>query len=387
MEASERIEQLIAHAHARRASDLHLEPKPDGAEVWMRVDGVMRKVDRIPHEEYRPLIVRLKALSGLQVHRTDIPQGGRMEASVNGNRLALRVTLLPSLHGEKAVIRFPVQRLFSLAELGMDEKTFERFVNLLCQPQGAILLTGPANSGKTTTMYAALIHIHQESGGTKSLYTIEDPVEQDIGVATQIEVKPHAGLTFASALRTVLRQDPEVIMVGEIRDPETAELAIRAGLTGHLVLSTVHARSASGVFARLTDMGVAPHLVSSSVVAVLEQRLVRKVCPHCARPCEPSTEEVRALGLDELPDGNYVKGEGCEVCDGTGYKGRTGIFSLLLVEDEIRKLVVSLAPTAEIERVAREEGMRTLLDDGLEKARRGVTTLSELKRVLGRPMS
>lgn len=380
------LDELLETALKSGASDLHIEPKTWGAEVRLRLDGVLQEVDRIPAELVRPLVVRLKALTGLQVHRTDIPQEGRLSLPLDGREFTVRVAVIPTIHGEKAVIRFPVQRALELHQLGMEQEMLRKFVELLEEPQGTILLTGPANSGKTTTMYAALLHIHKRSGGSKSIYTIEDPVELDIGVASQVEVRPKAGLTFASALRTILRQDPEVIMVGEIRDPETAELAVRAGLTGHLVLSTVHARSAPGVFARLLDMGVPPHLVGSSVTAVLEQRLVRGVCRRCARPCGPTEEELSALGLSrkDLPEGEYVKGEGCDACLGTGYSGRVGIFRMLVVTDALRELVVSRAATAEIERTARREEMASLLQDGLSKAARGETTLEELARVLGR---
>jgi len=380
------LDELLGRAVRKGASDLHIEPKPEGAEVLFRLDGVLQKVDEIPHRLLRPLIVRLKAITGLQVHRTDVPQEGRLLLSLDGAKVTARVALIPTIHGEKAVIRFPVRRALELDELGMERGMFERLTRLLGEPQGTILLTGPANSGKTTTMYASLLYVHRRSGGTRSIYTIEDPVELDIGVASQVEVRPKVGLTFASALRTILRQDPEVIMVGEIRDPETAELAVRAGLTGHLVLSTVHARSAPGVFARLIDMGVRPYLVGSSVTAVIEQRLVRRVCRGCARPCEPTEEELSALGLTrgELPEGEFVKGMGCEACSGTGYSGRVGIFRMLEVTDRLRELIVSGAPTAEIEGAAREEGMGTLLQDGLLKVARGETTLAELSRVLGR---
>jgi type II secretory ATPase GspE/PulE/Tfp pilus assembly ATPase PilB-like protein len=298
----------------------------------------------------------------------------------------VRVSMLPTLHGEKAVLRLfdPSRRLLDLDELGMSGAIRDRWRALLEQPQGLLLLTGPSNHGKTTTMYASLSHLHASRRDLSNLCTVEDPVEYDLRVINQTQVNNTAGLTFAAGLRTVLRQDPEVIMIGEIRDEETADIAVRAGLTGHLILSSVHAPSAAGVFARLVDLGVAPFLVSSSVSGVLAQRLVRRLCTECRQPAEPTPVQVRQLGLEGV-QGEWARPGGCERCGGTGYRGRTGVFQLVVVDEAVREAVVEGRTTGEIDRLIGSGS--SLRCDALSKAAEGITSLDEIARVIGGPVS
>jgi type II secretory ATPase GspE/PulE/Tfp pilus assembly ATPase PilB-like protein len=329
-------------------------------------------------------MMRLKVVSKLTVFRHDVPQEGRIVAKAHGRSVDLRVSILPTIHGEKVTVRLfdPDRGLFDLQEIGFQPEMQEQFQSLLNASQGTLLLTGPSNSGKTTTLYAALRSLHDTHHSLSSIATVEDPVEYDLQVINQTQTNPAVGLTFAAGLRTVLRQDPEVIMIGEIRDQETAEIAIRAGLTGHLILSTVHARSAPGVFVRLLDIGVEPFLVASSVTGVLSQRLVRTICPDCAQPDDPSPELRAKFSLDGT-SANFRRGAGCAHCHGTGFAGRTGIFELLVVTDALREKVLQKATVGELERQAREAGAATLADDGVAKAGAGVTTLDEVARVCG----
>jgi type II secretory ATPase GspE/PulE/Tfp pilus assembly ATPase PilB-like protein len=332
------------------------------------------------------VLARIKLLANLALFRKDVPQEGRVSIDVEDRTVDLRVSVLPTLHGEKAVVRLfdSATALRPLDHLGMQEEDRETFVSLLARPQGTVLLTGPANAGKTTTLYASVQHIHERRRGLASIVTVEDPVEYDLGLVSQTQVNPAAGLTFASGLRTVLRQDPEVIMLGEVRDAETAEIAVRAGLTGHLVLSTAHARSAAGVFARLLDMGIEPFLVTSSVSAVMAQRLVRTVCSDCAEPEAPSPGLLARAGMKEIPtEGRFVAGKGCDACRGTGYHGRTGIFHLLTMNDALRNLVMARLPAQELEQKAAQLSPGSLLAAGVQKAAEGVTSLAEVARVIG----
>ena len=379
------VDLLLVQAVLHRASDVHLEPGAEGVTVRFRIDGTLTDVGSVPSGLRDRLMGRLKVIGAMITYRTDLPQEGRSTARIDGRNVDARVSILPTIHGEKATIRLfdPALAVMPLEELGMAEKDLVVFRELLGRPQGTILLTGPAGAGKTTTMYSALTYIHAERRSLSSICTIEDPVEHDIGVISQTETDPQAGLSFAKGLRTILRQDPEVIMVGEIRDPETAGTAIQAGLTGHLIISTVHARSAAGVFARLVDIGVEPFLVASSVTAVLAQRLVRKVCEACGQRAEPSPEVVGKLGLtpSDVSEWTLRAGSGCTSCGGTGYSGRT--FQVLPVDGGLRGLVMQGLPVAELEQEVTRLGVASLRDEALRKAREGVTTLEEVLRVLG----
>lgn len=379
---AEVLDFLLAQAVHHRASDVHLEPFPSELRVRLRVDGTLVDVAVIPLLWAPRLLARIKVLANLATYRTDTAQEGRFPLQLADRTVDVRASLLPTLHGEKAVLRLfdPARQILRLEELGMPEAVRSAWEALLGQPQGMLLLTGPSNHGKTTTMYASLQFLHETRRDLSNLCTVEDPVEYDLRVINQTQVNPTAGLTFAAGLRTVLRQDPEVIMIGEIRDEETARIAVRAGLTGHLILSTVHAPSAAGVFARLVDLGCEPFLVASAVSAVLSQRLVRTVCAGCRRPAEVFARQRALLRLGDR-EGEWSRGEGCEACGGTGYRGRTGIFHLLRVTDAVREAIQAGRSTAEIEAIAgAADGLR---EDGLARAAAGITSLDELERVLG----
>lgn len=381
------VDFLIVQGVLHCASDVHFEPFHHKLRVRYRIDGMLEDVASLDAELTDSLLARMKLLANLTLFRRDIPQEGRVVIDVQDRSVDLRVSVLPTLHGEKAVVRIFDSKtaLRPLDQLGMSAEVEEQFASLLARPQGTILLTGPANSGKTTTLYAALQHIHERRRGLSSILTVEDPVEYDLGVVSQTQVNAAAGLTFAAGLRTVLRQDPEVIMLGEVRDAETAEIAIRAGLTGHLVLSTAHAGSAAGVFARLIDMELEPFLVASSITCVMAQRLVRTVCPSCAQAAPPSPEVLAQVGLSEPPEGaKFVEGKGCESCRGTGYLGRTGVFHLLPMSDAMRDLVMARPPAQEFERRAARLSPGSLREAGLRQAAEGVTTLEEIARVINR---
>ncbi|MFQ6130533.1 MAG: GspE/PulE family protein [Armatimonadota bacterium] len=376
------LDLILVQAAHHEASDVHFEPLRGSFKVRFRLNGVLVDILALPTYMQGRILARLKVLAGLTIFRRDRPQEGRALTQVAGRGVDLRVTILPTLHGEKATIRIFDERraAMPLNSLGFTEQQEGDFREFISRPQGTILLTGPSASGKTTTMYSALMHLHETQCGYKGIATVEDPVEFDLAVLNQTQVDKSSGLTFAAGLRTVLRQDPEVIMIGEIRDRETAEIAIQAGLTGHLVFSTVHARSAAGVFTRLMDMGVEPYLLASSVTAVLSQRLVRLNCDACAAPAEPDAALAAQLGP---PPGAYRVGPGCEACYGTGYAGRTAIFELLKVTGGFREAVLRKAPAGELEDLAGELSGQGLLEVGLQLAGRGRTTLEELRRVLG----
>lgn len=378
---------LLAQAAQHGASDVHVEPFPGVVRIRYRVDGTLVDAVELPGALRDRLFARLKVIGRLTIYRCDIPQEGRFPFRMADRTVDMRVSMLPTIHGEKAVLRIfdPSRTIRDLGALGMSPPQLEELQALLLLPQGAILLTGPSNSGKTTTLYSALQHLHAQRRDLCNICTVEDPVEYDLGIINQTQVNSAVGLTFASGLRTVLRQDPEVIMIGEIRDGETAGIAVRAGLTGHLILSTVHAPSAAGVFARLIELGAEPFLVASSVTAVLAQRLIRRVCPHCSQPATPARELFDAAGIADR-DGSWVTGAGCETCYGTGYRGRTGVFQVLRVTEPLRQRVVARAAAGEVEALAAQLGARGLKDVAVDAARTGVTTLEEAIRVCGEPV-
>jgi type II secretory ATPase GspE/PulE/Tfp pilus assembly ATPase PilB-like protein len=380
----ELVDFLLAQGAQHGASDIHIEPFPGVVRVRYRVDGTLVDVVDLPGALRDRLFARLKVIGRLTIYRNDIPQEGRMMFRLADRSVDVRISMLPTIHGEKAVLRIfdPSRTIRDIGALGMSPAQLSELQALLRLPQGAILLTGPSNSGKTTTLYAALQFLHAQRRDLCNICTVEDPVEYDLGIINQTQVNADVGLTFAAGLRTVLRQDPEVIMIGEIRDGETAGIAIRAGLTGHLILSTVHAPSAPGVFARLVELGAEPFLVASAVTAVLAQRLIRRVCPACARPSTPSTELFDAAGIRDR-EGSWKSGAGCEQCYGTGYQGRTGVFHVLRVTEAIRERIVARAPAGEVEEVARRSGAPGLRDVAIDAARCGATTLEEAVRVCG----
>jgi general secretion pathway protein E len=378
------VEHIVSQALHFGASDVHLEPVEEGLEVRFRMDGVLQTVGSIRSSLRKKVITRVKVMAELLTYRNDIPQEGRVEAAKSGIAADLRVSVYPTILGEKAVLRLfhSAPTPLSLGDLGFEAAFLEEFMGFLRRPQGVLLLTGPSGSGKTTTIYAALSYIGSPAGGQRNVVTIEDPVERRIRGITQTEINPVVRLDFARGLRSLLRQDPEVIMVGEIRDPETAKIAIEAGLTGHLVISTIHAGTAAGVFNRLLDMGVEPHLVTSAVTAVLAQRLVRLLCPHC-RERRPGDRGARRPGDETDPeDGELFRAAGCDACYGTGYRERRLLYEYLTVDTPLRRAIRARADAAGLEDVVRAQGMVPLKAMGLEAVARGETTVEELRRVL-----
>jgi general secretion pathway protein E len=368
------VNALIAQAVEKRASDIHLEPFEKEFRVRFRIDGVLYNQEPPPRELKAAIISRVKLMARLNIAERRLPQDGRIKIKTLGREVDLRVSTLPTLYGESVVMRLldrSATEFFDLRRLGFDEHMLARMEHYTSLPHGILLVTGPTGSGKSTTLYSALKRINRP--GVK-IITIEDPVEYQMDGINQIHVNPQIGLTFAAGLRHIVRQDPDVIMVGEIRDRETADIAIRAALTGHFVYSTLHTNDAPSAITRLTDMGVENYLISSSLVAVLAQRLVRVLCPRCKVEDEPRM----------TPQGETIRtwrGLGCEHCFGTGYSGRVGIFELMEMNDEIRKLIMRNADAAEIAAAARRQGMRTLREDGWEKVRAGLTTAEEVLRV------
>jgi general secretion pathway protein E len=368
------VNAMIAQAVEKRASDIHVEPFEKEFRVRYRVDGVLYSQEPPPRELKAAIISRVKLMAKLNIAERRLPQDGRIKIKVLGREVDLRVSTLPTLYGESVVMRLldrSAGDFYDLHSLGFDDHTLERMEHYTSLPHGILMVTGPTGSGKSTTLYSALKRINKP--GVK-IITIEDPVEYQMDGINQIHVNPQIGLTFASGLRHIVRQDPDVIMVGEVRDRETADIAIRAALTGHFVYSTLHTNDAPSAITRLADMGVENYLLSSSLVAVLAQRLVRVICPHC------KVED----GYRMTPGGDSVlswRGEGCQHCFGTGYTGRVAIFELMEMNDDIRKLVMQNADASEITKAARHQGMRTLREDGWMKVGSGLTTAGEVIRV------
>ncbi len=374
------VNDILLEAINERASDVHIEPYENDLKIRYRVDGVLRDTNVPPQIRHfqAAIISRIKILSNLNIAERRVPQDGSFKIKVHGREIDLRVSIIPMIHGEGVVMRIldKASILLSLADLGFDEQTQERFERVISQPHGILLVTGPTGSGKTTTLYASLGKIVSDE--IKCL-TIEDPVEYDLPSINQVSVNVKAGLTFARGMRSFLRHDPDVIMVGEIRDLETAETAVQASLTGHLVLSTLHTNDAASATTRLLDMGVEPFLVASSVEAILAQRLIRTLCKHCREAYRPGPREAPA-DLQLGPDEKVYRAKGCRECRGTGFSGRQGIFELMLMDDDIRDLVLERSSTNKINRVATEHGLVLLREDGWSKVRRGVTTIKEIVR-------
>jgi general secretion pathway protein E len=367
------VNQMIARALESRASDIHIEPFEERLKVRYRIDGILHEVDPPPRQFKAAVISRLKILAKLNIAERRLPQDGRIKTKIAGKDIDLRVATVPTLHGETVVIRIleRSQVLADLGSLGFPEDVFGEFDEIIRRPHGMLLVTGPTGSGKTTTLYGALDKINDPG---KKIITIEDPVEYQLPGINQIQVKPQIGLTFANGLRSIVRQDPDIIMVGEIRDFETAEIAIQAALTGHLVLSTLHTNDASGAVSRLLEMGVPDYLLASSLLGVLAQRLVRRLCLHCRR-------RVESDGVGEYPGSSPWEAVGCSACKGTGFVGRVGIFEYLCVNSEISRLIVEHADAGRIRNAGVGAGMRLLRQDGWQKVRDGITTAAEVLRV------
>jgi type IV pilus assembly protein PilB len=374
------VNMLITRASADRASDIHIEPTERDLRVRFRIDGVLHEIMRTPRSIVNAVVSRLKIMADIDIAERRRPQDGRINLRVGGRQLDLRVSTLPTIYGEKVVMRLldTSNALLELEDLGFSPYTLERFETSYSKPYGTILVVGPTGSGKSTTLYATLNVLNKPE---TNIITIEDPVEYRLPGVNQVQVNRKAGLTFAAGLRSFLRQDPDVMLVGEIRDGETASIAIESALTGHLVLSTLHTNDAPSSVSRLIEMGVEPFLVGSALDSVLAQRLARRLCEHCKEPYEPSEQLVEQAHWTTVPDTVY-RANGCKVCSHTGYRGRVAVHELMLVDEEIERLAVERVSTDRLARAAVEAGMRTLREDGMEKVSEGVTSFEEILRVI-----
>jgi type IV pilus assembly protein PilB len=377
------VNRVIEDAVKADASDIHLEPQGDNFYCRLRIDGILHKVPPLPKELQLAIVSRIKIMAGMDIAQSRLPQDGRIVMKASGRDIDLRVTTFPTIYGEHVSIRIldKSQGIIKLEELGFQADTLKKFKETIERPYGLVLVTGPTGSGKTTTLYSVLNTINVF---TKNIITLEDPVEYTISNVHQSQVNAKAGLTFSSGLRSIVRLDPDIIMIGEIRDKDTADIAVQASLTGHLVFSTLHTNDAASAVNRLLDIGVEPYLLSSSLVGILAQRLVRKLCPKCKVEYKPNQEEM------EIIKGNmknisaqalFYKAGACEHCKDAGYKGRTGIFELIVPDENIKELITKRAPAYEIKSVAVKSGMKVLREDGLEKVAQGITSLSEVIRV------
>jgi len=374
------VSLLIEEAVNAEASDIHIEPSEENLRVRYRVDGILYDLEAPPRRLQAAVTSRIKLMAELNIAERRLPQDGRIRMTLNGRRVDIRVSSIPTIHGESIVMRLLDRSSVFLPfdKLGFSPETSVAFDKLINQPNKILLVTGPTGSGKTTTLYAALDKINAPE---KKIITIEDPVEYQLKGINQIAVRPKIGLTFAGGLRHIVRQDPDIIMVGEIRDLETAEIAVHAALTGHLVFSTLHTNDAPGAITRLQDMGVEPYLIASVLSGVLAQRLVRRICPHCRVLDVPDPADLVAIGVTSAHGVDLFRGAGCDACRKTGYKGRVGIYELFLISEEARSLILRKASTGEIRRLAVERGMISLRDDAWAKARAGLTTVEEILRV------
>jgi type IV pilus assembly protein PilB len=370
---------IISEAISLRASDIHIEPFSDRVRVRYRIDGVLVERDSPPRRLLAPILSRIKIMSQIDISEKRRPQDGRIKMTVGGRHFDLRVSILPSNHGQSAVMRILDRSSIqiNIRELGFGEEDYQRFQQIIKRPNGIFLVTGPTGSGKTTTLYAALNEINRPD---RKIITAEDPVEYYLPGVNQVEVKHQIGLDFARIIRAMLRQAPNIILVGEIRDQETAEIAVQASLTGHLVFSTLHTNDAPSAITRLVDIGVQPFLIASSVIAIMAQRLVRVICPKCKEPDKPPAAEIKSalISPERAATATFMRGRGCNHCHHTGYRGRLGIFEMLKMTAAIREMTFNREPTQAIRRQARLLGMRTLLEDGVNKSLKGITTLDEV---------
>ncbi|MCH8313780.1 MAG: type II secretion system ATPase GspE [Nitrospinae bacterium] len=374
------VNHIISEAIEKRASDIHLEPFADDLILRYRIDGMLHEFEAPPKKLNSAITTRIKIMAKLDISERRLPQDGRINLKILGKEIDMRVSTLPTLYGESVVLRILDRSNLrvDLEHLGFPKHQLEQLLVLINKPYGKLLVTGPTGSGKTTTLYAALDKINTPE---KKIITIEDPVEYQMRGINQIHVKPQIGLTFASGLRSIVRQDPDVIMVGEIRDPETAEIAIQAALTGHLVFSTVHTNDAAGAITRLLDMGIENFLISSALLGVLAQRLVRVICEECKQPADLNPGLLKEMGSWAKQGIKTYQGKGCKHCSFTGFRGRAGIYELLIVDETIRGLILAKANAQTIRKAARKAGMHVLRDDGWKKVLRGITTVEEILRV------
>jgi general secretion pathway protein E len=376
------VNDILFRALQLRASDIHVHPYESKIQIRYRIDGILYDTLSL-NKNVLPLIIsRIKVMAGMDIAERRLPQDGRCSVRLGQREVDLRISTVPTSYGERSVLRLLDKStgLFGLNELGLCNEDLHKFDSLLNRSHGVIFVTGPTGSGKSTTLYACLNRINSAE---KNVITIEDPIEYQLEGISQIQVASKKGMTFATSLRHVLRQDPDVIMIGEVRDIETARMAIQSSLTGHLVFSTLHTNDSAGAVSRLLDLGVEPYLVSSSLIAIIAQRLVRKVCPDCKKSFEPSTHELKELGLGKMDDisGKFFVGTGCERCFQTGYRGRTGIYEMMLIDSEIQNLIYKRESAGTIKRFALNAGLKTLRMDGARKVLAGTTTISEVLRV------
>lgn len=376
------VNYILLKAIQERASDIHIEPRERTMKVRLRIDGVLRELTSPPKRLQSGIISRIKILGAMDIAERRVPQDGRSKIRILGRSIDLRISTLPTIYGEKVVMRILDKGAHSLDvnDIGFEPGLLERFKQAINEPHGMILVTGPTGSGKTTTLYSALNYVNTPE---KNIITVEDPVEYRLEGINQVQAKPQIGLTFAAGLRSILRQDPDIIMVGEIRDRDTADIAVKAALTGHLVFSTLHTNTSVATIMRLIDMGVDKFLICSSVLLVLAQRLVRRICLHCSEPHQIDSETLQRLKIDPavFEGAEPHKGAGCNHCGGSGYLGRAAVYEFLLLNNRLREMIMKDASMDELVRAAKELGMDTLWDNGLKKVARGITTIEEVLRV------
>lgn len=378
------VKRIIEDAVRAGASDIHIEPWENRVVVRVRLIGVLREVADIPLEAMEKLSARLKVMGNLITYMTDLPQEGHVAADPDLGGVELRLSFFPTVRGEKIVIRIfdPSNRSFDLAALGFEDTVLHSLLSLLGRPTGLILLTGPTGSGKTTAIYSSLYHLLQKHGTSISISTIEDPVEFHLPEISQAQVNRAKEFTYPVGLRSLMRQDPQVIMVGEIRDPETAAIAVQAGMTGHLVISTIHSSSTAGVFARLINMEIEPFLLASSIIGVVGLRLIRKNCAYCSAPYEPEHTALKAMPPEWIEHSSFRKGQGCTECQGNGYQGRSALSEMLIMNEALRDGVMQKLPTRKLQEIAQAQGMETLWHAGMRRVATGYTPLEELLRVV-----
>lgn len=379
------VECVIIDAVRAGASDIHIEPWESSVAVRVRLSGVLNELVHLPSDLLPKIVGRLKVMGNLIGHETVLPQEGRANTFEEAGNVVLRISTFPTIRGEKVVLRIfdPKGRSFDLDGLGIEEDTLATFKSLISRPTGLILLTGPTGSGKTTAIYAALHHLIERAGPSISVATVEDPVEFNLPLIAQSQCNPAREYTYPIALRSLMRQDPQVIMIGEIRDAETANIAVQAGLTGHLVLSTIHAASTPGVFARLINMGIEPFLLSSSIAGVLGVRLVRRNCPVCAESYEPEAHLLELIPGEVRANAMFRKGTGCDTCAHTGFSGRVSVTELLTISENLRNAILEKLPTRQLMDIAKADGLQTLWQKGLRRVADGETTVEEILRVIG----
>jgi type II secretory ATPase GspE/PulE/Tfp pilus assembly ATPase PilB-like protein len=375
---------LVQDAIRLGASDLHIEPWEGAIAVRARVNGVLTEVAHLPLDLLDKISMRFKVMANLVTYQAGMPQDGAAVGGPEVDNVQLRVSIFPTVRGEKIVIRLfdARDRRFELNTLRFEDDTYKGLVRLLERSSGLVLFTGPTGSGKTSTMYSSLCHIMQRDGSSVSISTVEDPVEFNLPMVSQTQINPAQEFTYAVALRSIMRQDPQVIMVGEIRDPETAAIAVQAGLTGHLVISTIHSGVSAGAFTRLINMEIEPFMLASSILGVMGLRLLRANCPHCAQPYEPAPSQLKVIPEALRPQAQFRRGAGCDHCNQTGYAGRVPASELLVVSEPFREAVLKKVPTSALEEIAIQQGMRTLWQNGLHRAISGQTTLEETIRVV-----